>query len=85
MDVLTYSDARANFKNVMDRVVNDRTHVVVTRQRNAGAVVILSLDEWNAMEETMHLMSSRKNAERLREGIEQLDAGKGTERELINP
>ena len=85
MDVLTYSDARANLKSVMDRVVVDRTHVVVTRQRDAGAVVILSLDEWNAIEETMHLMSSRKNAERLRDAIDQLEAGKGTERELIDP
>lgn len=84
MDVVSYTDARANLKAVMDRVVNDRTHVVVTRQK-AEAVVMVSLDDWNAMEETLHLLSSKKNAERLRESIAQLDAGKGVERELIQP
>lgn len=84
MDVVTYTDARANLKDVMDRVVQDRTHVVVTRQK-AEAVVMMSLSEWNAMEETMHLLSSPKNAERLRASIQQMDAGKGKERELIKP
>jgi len=81
MDVLTYSDARANLKGVMDRVVNDRTHVVVTRQK-AGAVVMLSLDDWNAMQETLHLLSTPNNADRLRSAIDQLEAGAGTERDL---
>jgi antitoxin YefM len=84
MDVLTYSDARANLKAVMDRVVDDRTHVVVTRQK-AEAVVIVSLEDWNAMEETLHLLSTPKNAERLRSSIRQLDAGQGSERELVKP
>jgi len=84
MDVLSYSDARANLKDVMDRVVDDRTHVVVTRQR-AEAVVMVSLTEWNAMEETMHLLSSPKNSARLRASIDQMDAGKGQERELVKP
>jgi antitoxin YefM len=82
MDVLTYSDARANLKAVMDRVVADRTQVVVTRQK-AEAVVIVSLSDWNAMAETMHLLSSPKNARRLRESVRQLEAGKGQERELV--
>lgn len=82
MDVVTYSDARANLKGVMDRVVQDRTHVVVTRQK-AASVVMLSLDEWNAIEETLHLLSSPANAERLREAIRQLDEGSGTARKLL--
>ena len=81
MDVLSYSDARANLKGVMDRVVDDRTHVVVTRQK-AGAVVMLSLDDWNAMQETLHLLSTPNNADRLRSAIDQLEAGAGTERDL---
>lgn len=81
MDVLSYSDARANLKGVMDRVVDDRTHVVITRQK-AGAVVMLSLDDWNAMEETLHLLSTPNNADRLRSAIDQLEAGAGTERDL---
>jgi antitoxin YefM len=84
MDVLTYSEARANLKDVMDRVVADRTHVVVTRQKSE-AVVMVSLSEWNAIEETMHLLSSPRNAERLRASIQQMDAGKGKARTLVEP
>jgi antitoxin YefM len=84
MDVLTYSDARAKLKDVMDRVVEDRTQIVITRQK-AEAVVLVSLKDWNAMEETMHLLSTPRNAERLRSSIRQLEAGKGAERDLIEP
>jgi antitoxin YefM len=84
MDVVTYSDARANLKDVMDRVVEDKTEVVVTRQK-AEAVVIISLSEWNSISETLHLLSSPKNAQRLRESIKQMDAGKGVEHELVRP
>lgn len=84
MDVLTYSDARANLKGVMDRVVEDRTHVVVTRQKGE-AVVMVSLADWNAIQETMHLLSTPANATRLRDAIRQLDEGKGTARELVTP
>lgn len=83
MDVITYSDARANLKGVMDQVVNDRTHVVVTRQKSES-VVMVSLEDWNAIEETMYLLSNRTNAKRLRESIEQLDGEGGTERELTD-
>lgn len=83
MDVLTYSDARANLKGVMDQVVRDRTQVVVARQRG-GSVVMVSLDDWSAIEETMHLLSSRANIERLRASIEQLDGEGGSERELAD-
>lgn len=84
MDVLTYSDARANLKGVMDQVVSDRTHVVVTRQK-AESIVMVSLEDWNAIEETMYLLSNRTNANRLRQSIEQMDGEGGTERELIDP
>ena len=84
MDVLTYSDARANLKDVMDRVVGDKTHVVVTRQK-AEAIVMVSLSEWNAIAETTHLLSSPENAARLRRSIQQMNDGKGTERELAKP
>ncbi|HEX9807473.1 MAG TPA: type II toxin-antitoxin system prevent-host-death family antitoxin [Alteraurantiacibacter sp.] len=84
MEVISFTDARANLKRLMDRVIGDRTHVVVTRQK-AEPVVMVSLTDWNAMEETMHLLSSPRNAERLREAIEQLEKGKGKARELVNP
>jgi antitoxin YefM len=84
MDVLTYSDTRARLKEVMDRVVEDRTPVIVTRKRGE-AVVMVSLADWSAMEETLHLMSSPANAQRLGAAIGQLEAGNGSERELIEP
>lgn len=73
MDIVTYSDARANLKAVMNRVVADRTPVVVMR-RKGNAVVMVSLSDWNAIEETLHLLSTPANAKRLRAGIRQLDA-----------
>lgn len=84
MDVVSYSEARANLKDVMDRVVGDKTRVVVTRQK-AEAVVMISLSEWNAMEATTHLLASPRNADRLRRSIKQMDAGKAKERTLVRP
>jgi len=83
MDIVNYTDARQNLKEVMDRVVADMTEIVVTRQKGE-AVVMVSLTEWNSINETLHLLSSPKNAERLLSAIRQLDAKGGTERELID-
>lgn len=84
MDVLSYTDTRAHLKEVMDRVVADRAPVVISRQKGE-AVVMVSLADWNAIEETMHLLSSEANAGRLKSAIGQLDAGKGEARGLIEP
>lgn len=84
MDVLNYSETRSNLKDVMDRVVESHTPVVVARKRGE-AVVMVSLADWNAMEETLHLLSNPRNAIRLDEAVRQLDAGKGTERALVEP
>ncbi|MFV1874893.1 type II toxin-antitoxin system Phd/YefM family antitoxin [Nioella sp.] len=81
MDVMTYTDARASLKDVMDRVIHDRSEVVVTR-KNREAVVMISLEEYNAIQETLHLLQSPENARRLHRSIDQLTAGHGTEREL---
>ena len=82
MDVMNYSDARAQFKGVMDRAINDKQEVVVTRKKGE-AVVVVSLEAWNSINETLHLLSSPRNAARLRSAIAQLDAVDGDERELI--
>ena len=84
MNVLSYSDTRANLKEVMDRVVADHVPVVVTRQK-AEAVVMVSLSDWNAIEETLYLLSSPVNAARLRASIAEMEAGQGVERQLIEP
>jgi antitoxin YefM len=78
MEVVTYSEARKNFKAVMDRVVDDCDQTIVTRQ-NGESVVMISLSEWNAIQETAHLLSSPRNAARLAEGIAELEAGKAIE------
>jgi len=58
MDVMNYSDARAHFKGVMDRAINDQQEVVVTRKKGE-AVVVVSLEAWNAINETLHLCPTR--------------------------
>lgn len=82
MDVITYSDARAQLKSVMDRAIADKEEVIVTRKRGE-AVVVISLETWNAITETLHLLSSPRNAERLRSAIQELDTGNAQERALL--
>ena len=82
MEVMTYSDARAQLKGVMDRAIVDGQEVVVTRKKGE-AVVVVSLDAWNSINETLHLLSNTRNAERLRQSIAELDAFDGSEHELI--
>jgi len=84
MDVISYSDTRAHLKEVMDRVVADRAPVVVSRQK-AESVVMISLSDWNAIEESMHLLSTEANRNRLMGAIGQLDVGNGKARDLIEP
>ncbi|WP_419827124.1 type II toxin-antitoxin system Phd/YefM family antitoxin [Sphingomonas sp.] len=74
MDTVSYSDARDNLKAVMDRAVADRAPILVTRQRGEN-VVMISASEWAGMEETLHLMASPRNAERLLEAVRGFEAG----------
>jgi len=82
MNILTFSEARARLKSVMDDVCKDHSPTVVTRV-NGEHVVMLSLADFNSMEETLYLLSSQKNASRLMESIAQIKAGKALQRELI--
>jgi antitoxin YefM len=65
----------------MDRAIVDGQEVVVTRKKGE-AVVVVSLDAWNEINETLHLLSTPANAARLRSSIAELDAAGGQEREL---
>ena len=65
----------------MQRVCEDHDPVVITRRRDQ-AVVMMALDDYEALEETAYLLRSPKNARRLREAVEQLRQGKGTEHKL---
>ena len=82
MDTISYTAARANLAKTMEKVCNDHTPIIITRKREA-AVVMLSLDDYQALEETAYLLRAPANSRRLLESIAELEAGKGTERELI--
>ena len=84
MDVISFSESRANLKSLMDRVVADHTPVVIARQK-AEAVVMVSLADSQAMEETTYLLGTPGNATLLAESIAELDAGQGQPRDLIDP
>lgn len=73
MDVVGYTAARQWLAKLMDSVVEDRRPVVVTR-RKAPAVVMLALEEYEAMAETLHLLRSPKNARRLQKAVRDADA-----------
>ncbi|MDR0479862.1 MAG: type II toxin-antitoxin system prevent-host-death family antitoxin [Burkholderiaceae bacterium] len=60
----TYSQAREQFKTLLDRAVDDR-EVIVVRRRSGGAVAMIAADELEGLMETAHLLRSSKNAERL--------------------
>ena len=81
MDAITYTKARENLAKTMDRVCDDHSPVIITR-KNQRSVVIMSLEDYRALEETAYLLRSPKNARRLLESIAELEAGGGTEREL---
>ena len=81
MDAITYSTARANLASTMDRVCNDHEALIITRN-GERSVVMLSLEDFQALEETAYLLRSPANAKRLLTAAAQLAAGKGMEREL---
>ena len=81
MDAITYTTARANLADTMDRVCDDHEPIIITRN-SQQAVVMMSLDDFKALEETSYLLRSPKNARRLLESMASLEAGKGKERKL---
>ena len=81
MDAITYTAARENLASTMDRVCMDHSPVIITRNRDQ-AVVMLSLDDYEALEETAHLLRSPRNATRLLEAIHALESGNGVVRAI---
>jgi antitoxin YefM len=74
VDVTTYSEARQNLAKLMDRVVKDSEPVIVARKKR-GSVVLVSLSEWNSIQETLHLNSTRANTRALLDAMDQADRG----------
>jgi antitoxin YefM len=82
MDTITYSEVRSQLAKTMEKVCNDHAPLIITR-KNARSVVMISLDDYEALEETAYLLRSPKNVRRLLESIAEIESGGGTERDLV--
>ena len=83
MKTLSYTESRARYAEVLDAVVDDREEVVITRAGH-DPVVIVSLEDYEALKETAYLMRSPANARRLLDAMERLEAGRGEYHDLID-
>jgi antitoxin YefM len=81
MKSITYTAARENLAATINRVCEDNAPVIITRNRDQS-VVMLSLAEYESLEETAHLLRSPENAKRLLRSIDQLERGKGVRKKL---
>ena len=81
METVSYSELRQKLKAHMDRVCADRTPLLVTRQ-GGEAVVMLSLAEYESIEETLHLLRDPANAERLLRSAREADEGRLVEHDI---
>lgn len=81
MIVTNFSEFRTGLKGFLDSVEDNNETLIIKRKTGKGTVLI-SLDEYNSIMETMHLLSSKKNADRLYDSIEQMKAGKTVQPKL---
>lgn len=82
MIAANYTEFRTDLKKYLDKVEEDNETLVIKRGSGKGAVLI-SLDEYNSIMETVHLLSSKANSDRLYESIQQMKAGKVVSKGLI--
>lgn len=83
MKVVNFSDARNRLKSVLDQVSSDRDYTIISR-RDADDAVVMSLDQFNSLMETVHLLKSPANAAHLAKSIKQYQSGKTISRKLID-
>ena len=83
MRVISFSEARSKLKAVLDRVVNDADYTIITR-RDAEDTVVMSLDQFNGLMETVHLLKSPANSAHLSRSIEQYRQGLKERQGLID-
>jgi len=83
MTHISYTELRQNLARYLDEAVANRTPIVVTRQGGKEPVVLMPLQEFEGWQETVHLLSSPRNAEHLLESVRQAEAGEVQERELV--
>lgn len=83
MRIVSFTEARNGLKSVLDHVVNDVDYTIITR-RDAEDAVVMSMDHYNSLMETVHLLKSPANAAHLSKSIEQYQSGKVTERDILD-
>ncbi|OSZ64842.1 type II toxin-antitoxin system Phd/YefM family antitoxin [Hydrogenophaga sp. IBVHS2] len=82
MNAISYTAARANLAHTMDRVCEDHEPLIITRN-GQPSVVMLSMEDFQSLEETAYLLRNPENARRLLSAVESLGAGKGKTRQLV--
>ncbi len=81
MDAISYTAARSKLAKTMEQVCDDHSPVIITRSK-ASSVVMMSLEDYEALQEAAYLLRAPKNTRRLLESVAQLERGEGQEREL---
>lgn len=81
MEAISYSNARARFAKIMDQVSRERDGIIITRQ-NGSSAVLMSLEDYESWQETLHLLSSPANAKRLLASLAGAKKGKTRVRKL---
>ncbi len=84
MNVISFSELRQNMREVMNTVVDQHDPMIVTRQKEAP-LVLMSLSDYNAIEETAYILSNPHNAEEILTAVARVRKGLAKPRELINP
>ncbi|MDO9164281.1 MAG: type II toxin-antitoxin system prevent-host-death family antitoxin [Methylococcaceae bacterium] len=83
MDTISYSNFRSHLAKTLDKVNDDHTPIIITRQ-NGKPAVLISLEDYKSYEETAYLMASPKNAARLNQAIAEIEAGKTAQHPLVD-
>ncbi len=81
MQVVSFSELRRDMKHIMDRTMERHEPTIVARK--SGNMVIMSLEDYNALEETAYILGNPRNAKRVLESLAEIRSGKGKERQLI--
>lgn len=82
MKSISYTSARSSLAKTMEKVCEDHAPIAITR-KGEGAVVLMSMADYQALEETAYLLRSPKNMRRLIQSVSELEEGNGQERELL--